>query len=137
MIVGMGVDVVSLSGFAPLLEAPSTFEREHFSPDERAYAAEATGSRVEHLAARWAAKEAALKALDHAAALAGTEPGEVRPREIEVARDARGRPAVRLHGAAARLAEETGADRAMLSLSHDGDVAVAVVAFERLPLTEA
>jgi holo-[acyl-carrier protein] synthase len=54
-------------------------------------------------------------------------------RDIEVARDDVGRPWLRLHGELPLLAEKLGADRAWVSLSHDGDYATAVVALERLP----
>jgi holo-[acyl-carrier protein] synthase len=132
MIVGMGLDLVAVSGFAELLAPPSAFEREHFTEQERRYATAGHGSREQHLAARWAAKEAALKALDHAAAAAGVTPPEVPAVSVEVTRDGRGRPGLRLHDAAASLAERVGADRALVTLSHDGDHAVAVVVLERL-----
>jgi holo-[acyl-carrier protein] synthase len=128
----MGVDLVSVPGFTELLAPPSTFEREHFTDAERRYATAAHGSREQHLAARWAAKEAALKALDHAAAAADVSPPPVPLVSLEVTRDERGRPGLRLHDEAAALAERVGADRALVTLSHDGDHAVAVVVFERL-----
>ena len=134
MIVGMGVDLVSLSAFGALLaERGSSFASATFTAAERRYAEhEALGEPTQHLAARFAAKEAALKALDQAAGLAGFTPSNLPLSTIEVVRDARGRPALALHAEAAALAERTGADRALLTLSHDGDAAVAVVVFERL-----
>ena len=135
MIVGLGLDVVSVDGFARQLEAEqSSFAAETFTAAERRYAEdEAKGRPAEHLAVRFAAKEAALKALDQAAALAGVEPSAVPLKQIEVLRDHRGRPALALYGEADQLANAVGADRALITLSHDGDAAVAVVIFERLP----
>lgn len=134
MIVGLGVDLVALGAFAALLEEPaSAFREATFTDAERRYAERgALGTAAEHLGARFAAKEAALKALDQAAGGAGVVPPKVPLNAIEVVRDARGRPSLALHGPAAALAEQTGADRALLTLSHDADTAVAVVVLERL-----
>jgi holo-[acyl-carrier protein] synthase len=76
--------------------------------------------RVESLAARWAAKEAAAKAL-------GTGIGHVAWQEIEVLQDDAGCPSLRLHGRAAALAAERGLARWALSLAHDGGLALAFV----------
>lgn len=133
MILGLGLDVVSVRGFEELLaDTHSRFAEASFTADERRYADEAHGRRSEHLAARFAAKEAALKALDSACLLAGVHPPDVDSQDIEVRRDLRGRPALHLAGAAAALAERVGVDRAHVTLSHDGDVAAAVVVLERL-----
>lgn len=76
--------------------------------------------RPESLAACWAAKEAAAKAL-------GTGIGPVAPNEIEVVHDSARRPALRLHGRAQALAQQLGLTRWAVSLSHDGGLALAVV----------
>ncbi len=133
MILGLGMDLVSLPSFEELLaDEHSAFAEATFTKEEVAYAEDGRGRRAEHLAARFAAKEAALKALDSACLLAGIHPPAVALRDIEVKRDLRGRPALHLSGGAASLAERVGADRAHLTLTHDGDVAGAVVVFERL-----
>jgi holo-[acyl-carrier protein] synthase len=133
VIVGLGLDLVSISAFAELLADPhSHFTGVTFTPRELAYAERTVGRRQEHLAARFAAKEAALKALDQASGLAAVSPPRVPLTDIEVTRDERGRPALLLEGAAARLAEAVGADRALVTLSHDGDIAAAVVVLERV-----
>ncbi len=87
-----------------------------FTADELA----ACGGRPDSLAARWAAKEAAAKAL-------GSGIGAVAFREIEVVQDERGCPALRLRGAAANLAAMTGLTQWAVSLSHDGGFALAFV----------
>ena len=79
-----------------------------------------TGLAAERLAARFAAKEAALKAFD-----LGNE--GVDWRDIEVRKLAGGACRLELHGKAAALAAERGAGEIALSLSHDGDYATAVV----------
>jgi len=134
VIVGLGIDLVALSRFAELLAVKdSAFKRDTFTERELHYAEEeALGSPGQHLAARFAAKEAALKALDQAAALESITPPSLALTDLEVVRDHRGRPSLALHGAAADLAGLVGADRVLLTLSHDGDAAVAVVVFERL-----
>jgi holo-[acyl-carrier protein] synthase len=78
------------------------------------------GGRAESLAARWAAKEAAAKAL-------GTGIGAMSWQEIEVLRGESGCPALALHGRAADLAAARGLTRWALSLAHDGGMALAFV----------
>jgi holo-[acyl-carrier protein] synthase len=88
-----------------------------FTPAERAEC----GDRPESLAARWAAKEAAVKAL-------GTGFGPVNYREIELLREGSGLPELRLNGRARTLAEARGLSSWVVSISHDGNYAIAFVA---------
>jgi holo-[acyl-carrier protein] synthase len=134
MTAGIGIDLVCVSAFANQLADPaSSFAAATFTPAEIAYSTTATSREpARHLAARYAAKEAAIKALDCACAGAGVEHAPIPLREIEVTRDKLGRPALALHGAALMLAERLRLDRAFVSLSHDGDHAIAQVLFERL-----
>ncbi len=74
---------------------------------------------IARLAGRWAAKEAAAKAL-------GTGWQGIRYTDIEIQRLASGAPAVRLHGAAAAVAATWGECQWQLSISHDRDYCVAV-----------
>ena len=71
------------------------------------------------LAAFWAAKEAVMKAL-------GAGVGEIALTDIETLPDASGRPVVTLHGAAADRARKAGLNHWQVSISHDGDYAIAV-----------
>src|SRR5689334_5206462 len=91
-----------------------------FTDDERAYLA-AKPDPTGHAAARLAAKEAVYKAMQ-------TLPGAraIGWRDIEVARDPAGRPAVQLHGLAARLAEAHGGVAIQISLTHSSAAAGAV-----------
>ena len=83
-----------------------------FTPGERAYAEQNPRRRHEHLAARFAVKEAVLKAL-------GTGwSGGIAWTDVEVLRDAAGKPTVALHGEAAKVAAEQGAVRWSVSITH-------------------
>lgn len=121
---GVGVDVVDIDAFAAQLDQPGTAFEANFTPGELADARDRKTSPARHLAVRWAAKEAVIKAWS--ADLFGTPPvlGELVHREIEVVTDAWGRPRIRLHGA---VAQHLDGDDLQLSLSHDGNVAIAYV----------
>lgn len=116
--VGLGVDIVEIARMKAILARTSSFARKVFSDDERAYC-ERTASPEAHFATRFAAKEAVLKAL-------GTGfSGGIGPRDVEVRRNAKGRPYVVLHGEAKRVAAELGVRELPLSLSYTHDEAVA------------
>ncbi len=134
MLIGLGIDVVQVNELSvQLSDRASRFVEATFTPAEVAYSQSApSGQPARHLAVRYAAKEAAIKAFDLACARKGMRGARVSLSEIEVTRDEAGRPWLALHGDAEALAEKLGADRAWLSLSHDGDYATAVVALERL-----
>lgn len=107
-----GVDIVENARFASLLDRhPERARRRLFTEAELAYA---WGKKreIEHLAARFAAKEAVLKALGTgwADGIAWTD--------VEVTRADNGRPGVRLSGLAAETAERLGIGDWLLSLSH-------------------
>ena len=92
------------------------FYRRFFTSAERARC----GGRFTAYAARFAAKEAVSKAL-------GTGIGDMNWTDIEIVNDARGRPEVKLHGAAAEIAERLGIREWSLSLAHTHEQAVAFV----------
>lgn len=117
----VGLDVVdirrvteSIARFGP------RFAQRLFSADEIAYASSGEGQLAERLAARFAAKEAAIKAFDLSEAGVGW-------RDIEVQKLPSGACCLALHGRAAAVAESLGVCEIALSLSHDGDFAAAVV----------
>jgi holo-[acyl-carrier protein] synthase len=121
VIVGLGVDLVPISRMAELLSRyGERIERKLFTPDEIAYA-RARAHVPQHYAARFAAKEAALKALG--------VPTGLRWHELEV-RMADRAPALVLTGTAALAAGARRVTRTHLSLTHAGDSAVAVVVLE-------
>ena len=124
MIRGVGLDVVAVARIDDLLaRRGERFLDRVFTPAERA-ACDPRADRSRALAARFAAKEAGMKAL-------GTGwSGGVGWRDFEVTGGAGSPPRLVLSGVAADRARELGADRVHLSLSHDGGVAVAVVVLE-------
>jgi holo-[acyl-carrier protein] synthase len=120
-IIGHGVDIVEVARIRRSLEEHGErFLGRVFTAGERAYAV-GRARRDEHLAARFAAKEAVMKAL-------GTGWGEgVGWTDVEVELDASGRPGVRLHGRAGMTAAARGIDAWTISLSHTESYAVASV----------
>lgn len=120
-VVGVGVDVVELDRIARAWERHgSRFLERLFCPEEIGYCMSKTRrARVACLAARFAAKEAVMKAL-------GTGRRGVGFSEIGVVRGHGGRPGVALAGRAARVAQSLGIDEICLSITHGRDVAVAV-----------
>jgi len=122
VIVGLGIDVCPVARIAEILERHGAlFADRVFTPCELGHAG--TGVvRNERLAARWAAKEAAIKALG--------APEGLRWHDMEVVNDAGGAPSLRFKGAAEACAKAKGVARALLSLSHAAGVAVAVVVLE-------
>lgn len=117
--ISAGVDIVDVARFgAALTEWPRLAER-LFTAAERAYAA-GRPRPVESLAARFAAKEATMKAL-------GAGWPRISWQDIEVVRGS-GRPELVLAGRAAALA---GTGRLALSLAHDGGIAIAQVILEQ------
>ena len=124
MIRGIGSDIVEIERIADALGAHSErFRARVFTEGERDYC-DGRPRPPQHFAARFAAKEACMKAL-------GTGRAEgVRWRDVEVTRDPSGRPGLELHGRAAEKASEMGVTRCHLSLSHDGDHALAFVVLE-------
>ena len=116
----IGVDVVELGRMRAILEGTGeTFLCRVFTPAERASAV--AGDPVRFLASAFAAKEAVFKAL----AIDDWSDGFDLP-QIEIGRDAAGRPNARLLGAAASVAEREGIGPIHLSISYETDLAVAV-----------
>ena len=133
MIAGIGIDVVDCASFRALLEEPgSAFARVTFTPAERATAAgRPSREPAVHLAARYAAKEACVKALCLALAPAPLPTALADLAEIEVVSDEDSRPSLALRGRVRELAERAGVARLHLSLSHEGAIATAFVVAER------
>ncbi len=127
MILGLGTDLVEIERLrASLARFGPRFLERVFTPGERAYAA---GKRFpeQNFAARFAAKEAAAKALG-----TGLSQG-IGWQELEVARAPGGAPRLMLHGRAEALARELGVARSSLSLTHTDRYAFAVVILESGP----
>ena len=124
MIVGTGIDIVEVERVAAALERfGERFLRRVFTPAEIRYC-DSKKNRAERYAARFAAKEAAFKALG-----TGWNQG-VAWREVEVGHAPGGRPTLSFTGRAAEHAQRLGMKRAALSLSHTQQQAVAQVILE-------
>jgi len=90
-----------------------------------AFASRDRATCARRLAARWAAKEATIKAL-------GASDRGIPPRAIELARGEGGAVELELSGAALAAARETGASSLAVSVSHEGNLALAVVICTRV-----
>jgi holo-[acyl-carrier protein] synthase len=121
MIVGLGLDLCEVSRMADLLGRwGERFVDKIFTPAERAYCRE-RAHPAQHFAARFAAREATLKALG--------VPKGLRWHEMEVVSRA-GKPELVLSGEAAAVATARGVTRTHLTITHAADVAAAVVILE-------
>lgn len=119
MIRGVGIDLVEIDRFRRTLERrPSLIER-LFTEGERDYALQ-RNDPTERFAARFAAKEAALKSM-------GAGIGAADWHELEVVRNEEGRPSLKVTGRAAALAETLGIVGFELSITHTGSLAQAEV----------
>lgn len=134
MIIGVGIDLVCISRYEKdlLSEDPSQYLQSHFGLEELAVV---EGRKSKHpaelYAARWAAKEAFVKAIN------GGDlqqeklwMGWVDFREIQVLADAHERPYLELSGKVKQAAEERGVRKIHLSFSHEADYAMAIVLLE-------
>ena len=126
MTVGIGVDVVDLQRFESVVHRRPNFVGRVFTAAERAYCERGNGFAVQcqRYAARFAAKEAVMKAL-------GCGLGAFAFHDVAVGRDDdTGEPTLFVAGNAATLAEERGVGRWHLSLSHSDTIAIAFVLAE-------
>ncbi len=117
-VVGVGTDLVDVDRVRRALERRPGLRTRLFTESEWAYATRHRDPHP-HLAARFAAKEAVMKALGRGMSSMGFA-------EIEVVRDDSGAPSVELHGAAAQLGAAAGVSRWHLSLTHTDALAQAV-----------
>ncbi len=116
-VLGLGVDIVEIDRMAAALQRRPKLKERIFSAEERAYCEKRSKPEI-HYALRFAAKEAVLKAL-------GTGFRGMRFCDVEVVREASGRPVPRLSGKAAERAAELGVVEMHLSLSFTHSTAVA------------
>ena len=124
MIVGTGVDIAEVPRIEASIERfGDRFLRRVFTDAEIQYC-DSKVNRAERYAARFAAKEAALKAIG-----TGLRRG-ITWRDVEVTREPGGRPTMSFHGVAAQFAAKVGMKRAHLSLSHTKEHAIAYVILE-------
>ncbi len=125
-VAGIGIDICEVARMKSALEAPTgaRFRDRVFTEAEQAYCEQRRRGRFESYAARFAAKEAAMKVL-------GSGWGQgVGWRDIEVVREETGPPVLRLHGEAAALARKQKMARWLVTLSHSNASAIAWVLAE-------
>ncbi len=125
MIVGTGIDLCDIARIQRAVEAPhgERLVERVFTAREIAYARK-KASPYERFAARFAAKEAGMKALG-----TGWRNG-ITWQDLEVTNLPSGRPTLVLHGRAAELAKELNVRNIALSITHTADQAMAMVIFE-------
>jgi holo-[acyl-carrier protein] synthase len=125
LIVGTGIDIAEVERVRAALTSGygARFQQRVFTPGEIAYV-ESKANRFERYAARFAAKEAGMKAL-------GTGwRGGIRWTDFEVANLPSGQPTLRLHGKASEIACRRRVERVSLSLTHTEATAMAFVILE-------
>jgi holo-[acyl-carrier protein] synthase len=124
VIVGLGLDIAEIDRIeAAITRHGAPFIERLFTPGEVSYC-ESHKNRYERYAARFAVKEAAMKALG-----TGWRHG-VRWRDIEVTREQGGKPGLRLEGVARSFADRLGVKHISVSITHSGNLALAQVIFE-------
>jgi holo-[acyl-carrier protein] synthase len=124
MIVGLGLDIAEVDRIeASIRRHGRAFVERIFTAAEIAYC-EKHRNRAERFAGRFAAKEAAMKALG-----TGWAHG-VRWVDIEVIREPGGKPTLKLSGASREIAGRLGVMNIALTITHTGNTALAMVIFE-------
>ncbi len=125
MIVSIGIDIIEVARIREVLLRTPRFRERVFTAAERAYCDGRGAIAAQHYAARFAAKEATLKALQ-----TGWR-GGISWQDVEIASRDSGVPYLILHGRVKELFDSSGATVAHLSLSHTSEHAIAQVVLER------
>ena len=126
MIVAIGIDIIEVARVREVLERTPRFTERVFTAAERAYCDSRGVVAAQHYAARFAAKEAALKALQ-----TGWR-GGISWHDVEVASHDSGAPYLVLRGVVNELLTASGANQAHVSLSHTSEHAIAQVILEKV-----
>lgn len=118
-IIGIGVDAVDIGRFAAMIErTPSTLDR-IFTAEEREYVSRLSDP-TPSLAVRFAAREAAMKAL-------GVGLGAFGLRDVWIRNESSGRPVLVVEGSAREISQNAGISRWDVSLTHTATIAIAYV----------
>ncbi len=125
MILSTGIDIIEVYRIRETMTRTPRFSTRVFTEIERAYCESKGAASYQSYAARFAAKEAFLKALK-----TGWR-GKITWLDIEVLSDADGVPSLNIRNEAARLMEQMGAEAVHISISHTVDHAVAQVILEK------
>jgi holo-[acyl-carrier protein] synthase len=125
VIVSIGIDIIEVRRMREVLLRTPRFAERVFTPAERKYCDSRGAVAAQHYAARFAAKEAMLKALQTGWT------GGIAWQDVEIAAKESGAPVLILHGRVLELYEQSGANTAHLSMSHTSEHAIAQVVLER------
>ena len=126
MIVSIGIDIVEVYRIRETISRTPRFVERVFTLAERAYCESKGAAAAQSFAARFAAKEAFLKALK-----TGWR-GKITWQDIEIVSGADGVPSLKIEGEARKILETLGANQIHLSLSHTTEHAVAQVILEKI-----
>jgi holo-[acyl-carrier protein] synthase len=126
MIVAIGIDIIEVARIREVLARTPRFRERVFTAAERAYCDTRGVVAAQHYAARFAAKEATLKALQ-----TGWR-GGISWHDVEIASYESGAPYLVLSGLVSELLAQSGATKAHLSLSHTTEHAIAQVILEKI-----
>jgi holo-[acyl-carrier protein] synthase len=124
VIVSIGIDIIEVERIREVLARTPRFAQKVFTEAERAYCDSRGAVAAQHYAARFAAKEAALKALQ-----TGWR-GGISWHDVEIAAHESGAPYLIISGVAKELFEKSGATSAHVSISHTNEHAIAQVVLE-------
>src|SRR6476646_1554355 len=125
MIVAIGIDIIEVARIREVLLRTPRFAERVFTPAERAYCDSRGVVAAQHYAARFAAKEAALKALQ-----TGWR-GGISWQDVEICARESGAPYLIFRGEVLAVFEKFGASATHLSISHTSEHAIAQVVLER------
>lgn len=126
MIVSIGIDIIEVYRIRETLERTPRFAERVFTERERNYCDGKGAAAAQSYAARFAAKEAFLKALK-----TGWR-GQITWQDMEILNDDMGVPRIEISGEARELMEKLGASRIHLSMSHTAEHATAQVILEKI-----
>jgi holo-[acyl-carrier protein] synthase len=125
VIISIGIDIIEVRRVREVIARTPRFAERIYTINERAYCDSRGAVAAQHYAARFAAKEAALKALQTGWT------GGIAWQDIEVTARSSGAPILLFHGLVRELFERSGATAAHLSISHTTEHAIAQVILER------
>lgn len=125
MIIGLGIDIVEVRRINRALQGSDSLVKRVFTDKELEYCSKRK-NKYQHFAGRFAAKEAALKALG-----TGWQEG-IRWKDVEIIPDDLGKPEVLFHRRAKEVFDQSGADRAVVTITHASEYAVAAVVIESI-----
>jgi holo-[acyl-carrier protein] synthase len=126
VIISIGIDIIEVYRISETISRTPRFLERVYTPRERVYCESKGAAAAQSYAARFAAKEAFLKALK-----TGWR-GKITWHDIEICSDADGVPSLKIEGEARNILENLGANQIHLSLSHTTEHAVAQVILERI-----